>query len=103
MNMRAWKGPTIADIALVSGLGTATVDRVLNERPGVKESSRAKVQAAMELLAKPAAPEFRPLRVAFLCESGVTFNRTLETAVVEYGRANPGVECKITCVTTAGA
>ena len=101
MNIRAWKGPTIADIARVSGLGTATVDRVLNGRSGVKESSRAKVQAAMELLAKPSAPEIRPLRIAFLSESGVTFNRTLETAVEDFGRANPGVECKITCVTTA--
>ena len=102
MNIRVWRGPTISDIARVSGLGTATIDRVLNGRPGVKESSRAKVQAAMEMLAKPASAAAKLLRIAFISESGVTFNRTLETAVENFGRLNPALECPVTCVTSAG-
>ena len=90
MNIRVWRGPTISDIARVSGLGTATIDRVLNGRPGVKESSRAKVQAAMEMLAKPASAAAKLLRIAFISELGVTFNRTLETRSREFRPSEPG-------------
>ncbi|MCE5973080.1 LacI family DNA-binding transcriptional regulator [Sinirhodobacter sp. WL0062] len=42
--------PRIADIALQAGVGTATVDRVLNNRPGVKEKTVQKVMAAARFL-----------------------------------------------------
>jgi len=42
--------PTVYDIAVHAGVGLATVDRVLNNRPGVSRSTRAKVDAAIEAL-----------------------------------------------------
>ncbi|WP_245413712.1 substrate-binding domain-containing protein [Fulvimarina endophytica] len=38
------------DVAFQSGLSLATVDRVLNERPGVRATTRARVAAAVEEL-----------------------------------------------------
>jgi LacI family transcriptional regulator len=49
--------PRVLDIALLAGVSTATVDRVLNGRPGVKRSTVDRVQAAVETLA---ASEARP-------------------------------------------
>ncbi len=40
----------IIDIALQAGVSTATVDRVLNNRPGVRQQTQAKVNDAMKLL-----------------------------------------------------
>ena len=40
--------PTIAEIARLAGVGTATVDRVLNRRPGVNAAQC--VQAAQVLV-----------------------------------------------------
>ena len=48
--------PRIIDIALQAGLSTATVDRVLNGRPGVREKTIAKVHEAMADLGRAAAP-----------------------------------------------
>ncbi len=45
--------PTIADIARIAGVGTATVDRVLNRRPGVNAET---VQKVMEVVAGLGAP-----------------------------------------------
>jgi LacI family transcriptional regulator len=47
---------TIADIAARAGVGTATVDRVLNKRPGV---NAATVQRVMEVMAQIGAPPQR--------------------------------------------
>ena len=47
---------TIADIAARAGVGTATVDRVLNKRPGV---NAATVQRVMEVMAAIGAPPQR--------------------------------------------
>jgi LacI family transcriptional regulator len=41
--------PTISDIARLAGVGTATVDRVLNRRPGVNAET---VQKVMDVVAK---------------------------------------------------
>ncbi len=54
--------PRIADIALHAGVGTATVDRVLNERPGVKPATVARVRAAAQWLAESGArPRLQPM------------------------------------------
>jgi LacI family transcriptional regulator len=47
---------TIADIAARAGVGTATVDRVLNKRPGVNADT---VQRVMQVMAEIGAPPLR--------------------------------------------
>src|SRR5690606_37605177 len=42
--------PTVHDIARTAGVSLATVDRVLNERPGVRAKTRERVMAAMNTL-----------------------------------------------------
>ncbi len=42
--------PTVHDIARTAGVSLATVDRVLNDRPGVKAKTRERVMAAMTTL-----------------------------------------------------
>lgn len=42
--------PTVHDIASHAGVSLATVDRVLNNRPGVRQQTRDRVVAAMERL-----------------------------------------------------
>ena len=46
--------PTIADIARLAGVGTATVDRVLNKRPGVNSET---VQRVLQIVAELGAPQ----------------------------------------------
>ena len=42
--------PTVHDIASAAGVSLATVDRVLNGRPGVRDKTRARVHAAVKKL-----------------------------------------------------
>ena len=42
--------PTVQDVARHAGVSLATVDRVLNQRPGVREKTIAKVEAAIAAL-----------------------------------------------------
>lgn len=42
--------PTVHDIAAEAGVSLATVDRVMNARPGVRDKTRVKVEAAIEKL-----------------------------------------------------
>lgn len=54
--------PRIADIALHAGVGTATVDRVLNGRPGVKPATVERVLAAARWLGESGArPRVQPM------------------------------------------
>ena len=68
--------PRIADIARLSGVSTATVDRVLNNRPGVRAATVQRVlKAAAELDYIPeadlrAAMAPKPMRTVFLLPSG---------------------------------
>lgn len=62
---------TIAEIARLAGVGTATVDRVLNDRPGVAAETALKVREAMKTLAVATPARGRPrkavgYRVAFV-------------------------------------
>ena len=99
---RSWRGPTIAEIAKASRVGTATVDRVLNGRDSVRESTRKKVMAALAQLGgrvetRGDAPR---RRIAFVCDSGVSFNRTLQTTVEALGKARTDLEWTFDAVTT---
>jgi LacI family transcriptional regulator len=51
---------TIADIARHAGVGTATVDRVLNKRPGVNAQTTQKVMDAIRALGEPTVLRGRP-------------------------------------------
>ena len=75
-NKRPWRGPTILAIARESGVGSATVDRVVNGRGNVRDETVARVLAAIGRLRNPegAASPPAPKRIAFLCDSGVSFS-----------------------------
>jgi LacI family transcriptional regulator len=98
-----WRGPTIVEIAHASGVGTATVDRVLNGRGGVRAVTRQKVLDALaELRGGPKQePETARRKIAFLTESGVSFNQSLEEAVAHYRAAHDDLDCSFTAVATA--
>ena len=100
---RAWRGPTVAEIAKESRVGTATVDRVLNGRSNVREVTRLRVLDALERLRRPlATPSIEvKKRIAFLVESGPSFNLTLESAVLECCRGRHDIVCPF--IATASA
>jgi len=77
------RGPSLAEIAHLAGVGTATVDRVLNARGQVSADMQARVVEALAKLQSPRPPQRR--RIAFLCESGDSFNRALTDAVTAVG------------------
>ncbi|WP_417205500.1 LacI family DNA-binding transcriptional regulator [Antarctobacter sp.] len=85
-----WKGPTIQQVAEVSGVGPATVDRVLNNRPGVREQTRQRVRIAFEKLRQETS-DAKPLRIALHCESGDSFNGEVRSAIRALHRSEPGV------------
>ena len=64
--------PTLADVAAQAGVSLATVDRVMNNRPGTSPRTRARVlQAAARIgyLDQPEAPP-RAIRLAFVLPDG---------------------------------
>lgn len=93
-DLRRWKSPTVARIAALSGVGTATVDRVLNGRGSVRESTRERVLQALAQLERPAAPPpvDSKLRISVIVDAGISFNRTLEQEVIAHGDADESVE-----------
>ncbi|MGB3741491.1 MAG: LacI family DNA-binding transcriptional regulator [Castellaniella sp.] len=68
--------PGIRDIAQAAGVSTATVDRVLNQRPGVRAATvQAVFKAAADLRYLPQADVYRalqpqPMRLLFLLPAG---------------------------------
>ena len=73
------KAPRIHDIAREAGVSTATVDRVLNKRPGVRSATVERVMraaAALDYLPgadaaeAPLARRSRPMRLSFLLPAG---------------------------------
>ena len=100
---RVLRGPSIADIAREAGVGTATVDRVLNGRDSVREVTRTRVLTALTRLGSGASSEAAPPRrkIGFLSDSGTSFNGRLADAVREYCRNHPEIECPFEAVTTS--
>lgn len=86
-----WKGPTIDEIAKVAGVGSASVDRVLNNRPGVKEKTRNRVLAALEKLTREQDDGAQTLNIRLFCDSGASFNAMVEGAVDRVNRSVAGV------------
>lgn len=97
------RGPTIAEVAAAANVGTATVDRVLNGRGSVRAATRERVLEALDGLRRdaPAVPLKPPVRrIAFLVESGTSYNRALENAVLDVCARNEQIDCSFDAVTT---
>lgn len=84
--------PTVNDIARVAGVSLATVDRVLNSRPGVRPATVEKVTAAIATLgyvrdtAAANLARGRQYRLVFLLpRTGNEFVSALETEIAEQG------------------
>ncbi|WP_226898415.1 LacI family DNA-binding transcriptional regulator [Mangrovicoccus algicola] len=80
--------PTVRDVAREAGVSLATVDRVLNDRPGVREATARRVGAAMERLgyqrdmAAANLSKRRSYRLVFLLAAGTnSFMHMLREAV----------------------
>lgn len=98
---RGWKGPTLKDISTLAGVGPATVDRVLNNRGSVSERTRTLVLAALAKLTQDTAGPNAVLDLRLFCDSGETFNATMQQAEAEVNRSLPGVQIRGTYVTTS--
>ena len=98
-----WKGPTIVEIAAESGVGTATVDRVVNNRGNVRAVTRQKVMEAIGRLGKSTADVTtpKPRIIRFFCDSGVSFSRSLQAAVDDYCNTRSDVQCPFHTVPTS--
>lgn len=97
-------GPIISDIAVRAGVSPATVDRVLNKRPGVRAlTSRRVLHAAAELGYLPEEEFLRsqrpqPMRLAFLLPAGTNpylklLGETVKTVAAQPSHENPRVRC----------
>jgi LacI family transcriptional regulator len=99
------RSPSVAAIAAEAGVGTATVDRVLNNREGVRESTRKRVLKALdELQSFDASAKIKALdsyKIAFLIDSGQSFRETLESSVWETVRQRSNVQATYDGFTTS--
>ncbi|MDU8913409.1 LacI family DNA-binding transcriptional regulator [Aestuariicoccus sp. MJ-SS9] len=88
----ARKLPPIPEIAKLADVSTATVDRVLNHRPGVREKTRLKVEQAVETLLGGESGNSRPAmraastRIAFLVNSSKFFSADISALVEEVAK-----------------
>ncbi|WP_068431705.1 LacI family DNA-binding transcriptional regulator [Piscicoccus intestinalis] len=60
------RAPRLADVAARAGVSEATVSRVLNAKPGVSESTRTAVLAAVDLLGYDRPPKLRRASVGLV-------------------------------------
>jgi len=98
--------PTVHDIAASAGVSLATVDRVLNRRPGVRTVTREKVEAAIEALGyvrDMAAANLAKSRVyplVFIIPSGDNpFMRGLEAEIAASGLRSPVDRTRLSVLT----
>ncbi|MEW9612756.1 LacI family DNA-binding transcriptional regulator [Shinella sp. S4-D37] len=101
VQVRTWKGPSVQEIARLAGVGSATVDRVLNNRSGVREKTRARVLGALEKLRDENTGREIPVLIRLFCDSGETFNAAIAAAVSEVNRTLAGVDIQGAYVTTS--
>ncbi|MEY3309739.1 MAG: hypothetical protein RLZZ413_3777 [Pseudomonadota bacterium] len=86
-------GATLADIAKQAGVSSATVDRVLNDRPGVREHTRAHVLSVAQKLGYVAdVAQATAVRLHFLLPEGTNrFIANLHDQLDRQGAALDGV------------
>lgn len=88
-----WQTPSIHQIAEKAGVGTATVDRVLHNRPGVAQKSRLKVLKALnDFKANSTDKIVKILRVGILVDSGISYNQTFQLSAKLALEENEGVK-----------
>ena len=99
--------PTVHDIAKEAGVSLATVDRVLNSRPGVREKTVDRVREAVERLgyvrdinAANLARQRRYRFVFLLPEGESQFLESLEAAVDEAGSGLIDWRCELEVIRT---
>jgi len=76
----SWKKVSIQKIAEIANVGTATVDRALNNRTGVKKTTKMKILNALHHLEKDLG---KKKRIFLLCQSGNAYNNTLKDTLNE--------------------
>ncbi|MFC3074501.1 LacI family DNA-binding transcriptional regulator [Shinella pollutisoli] len=98
--------PTVHDIAERAGVSLATVDRVLNDRPGVRAVTRAKVEAAIAALgyvrdvAAANLAKGRVYPLVFIVPAGENpFMRGLEAEIRHAGRHSAAERTRLSVVT----
>ena len=93
----------MADIAREASVGVATVDRVLNQRGGVRQATRMSVLAAVaRLQGRTDAPMtgVTHRRFGLLLDSGESFNHSMENAAKRLARQLRGITIASHSVTT---
>ncbi len=93
---------TVHDLAAEAGVSLATVDRVLNRRPGVRQTTIERVEAAsvrLDYRRDVAAANLAKKRLYPICvilpEGDNPFMRTVEDEVKAFARAEPRVEVAV--------
>jgi len=94
------KRATVAEVARLAGVGTATVDRVLNNRRHVGEATRQRVMQAKRAIeaGTVSSARARPWRLkVFLPEEAGPSTDFLAACLQDYGaRGNATIECVFT-------
>lgn len=88
----------VKDIAFQAGVSTATVDRVLNDRPGVRRQTSERVRAAIRELEQQesgASVAGRRLAIDIVIEAPERFSRTVRDAFE--AEASTGIDTAIRC------
>ena len=81
----SWKKVSIKKIAEIANVGSATVDRVLHNRAGVKKSTKIKIINALGFLEQN---NFKKKNIFLLCQSGNSYNNNLKKTLEKYKVSN---------------
>ena len=84
-----WKKISIRKIATIANVGTATVDRALNNRKGVKKTTKLKILNALNYLQ---TDHGKKRNIFLMCQSGSAYNNTLKETLDEILTKNQSFE-----------
>ena len=83
-----WKKVSIKKISKLANVGSATVDRVINNRNGVKKNTKLKVLNAIKFLENN--NEIKR-NIFLFCQSGSSYNNTLKKTLEKYLLTNNNI------------